>query len=272
VKSPYPYCNATDIMPPAAGQMSKLNGRPLPSLPALAAQLRSDKIAGMAAAAFVKYLNWEPSGPNQGDCWHDSWQPAYQREKSDDRGHIHVSGRSDMVTSALTDGYDLVARTLGDDMPLDNSDKAWLTGTMVPAIVRAMQNMPVRATDRDLETVLSDMFAGEQSPTSLVSTTASTYRQAQLNRIEAALTADAATLAELRTALDALPGAVVAQIGSVPGVNQADLESAVNRATADVLSNVQIPPIPHQTSPRLLNEPGQATDPATAQPAGMATE
>jgi hypothetical protein len=113
--SPYPYCMAMDIMPPAAGAKSDLTGQPLPSLQQLAAQLRADKIAGQPAAGFVKYINWEPAGNNTGPCYHDSWMPGYARISSADRGHIHVSARTDYYLSGASDDYDLVARVMGDE-------------------------------------------------------------------------------------------------------------------------------------------------------------
>jgi hypothetical protein len=113
-KSPYPYCLAMDIMPPAAGQKSKLTGQELPSLQKLAVQLRQDKIAGHPGASWLKYLNWEPEGDG-GPCYHDSWMPSYARRASTDRGHIHASSRSDFATSDAGDDYDLVARVTGDD-------------------------------------------------------------------------------------------------------------------------------------------------------------
>jgi hypothetical protein len=111
-KSPYPYCMAMDIMPPTPGQKSKVTGQPLPSLAKLAGQLRADKMDEVRQAVFVKYINWEPSGSG-GPCYHDMWTPTYTRRSSSDRGHIHVSARSDMATSTVSDGYDLVARVLG---------------------------------------------------------------------------------------------------------------------------------------------------------------
>jgi hypothetical protein len=127
-KSPYPYCMAMDIMPPTSGQKSKITGKALPSLQALAAQLRKDKLAGVDGADFVKYINWEPEGNNTGPCYQDSWRPTYSRKNSTDRGHIHVSARSDVHTSTRSAGYDLVARTLGedDDVALTPEDKAWI--------------------------------------------------------------------------------------------------------------------------------------------------
>jgi hypothetical protein len=114
-KSPYPYCMAMDIMPPSAGQKSKITGKALPSLQVLGAQLVKDRKAGVDGADFVKYINWEPSMNNGGPCFQDSWKPDYARRDSSDRGHIHVSARSDVHLSTKSRGYDLVARTLGED-------------------------------------------------------------------------------------------------------------------------------------------------------------
>lgn len=107
---PYPYCLATDIMPPAPGQTSKLTGRLLPSLAALAARLRQDRIDGHPAAAWIKYMNWTTAA---GDVVHDKWQPDYVRTTSTDAGHIHVSCRTDLYATTAADSYDLVARTEG---------------------------------------------------------------------------------------------------------------------------------------------------------------
>jgi hypothetical protein len=107
-RQPYPYVLACDIMPPPAG-------KGLPSLAQLAAQLFADRQAGVAGALWIKYMNWEPSG-GSGPCFHDSWQPKHARTSSTDRGHIHISGRTDFVTSHAADDYDPIARIRGDDM------------------------------------------------------------------------------------------------------------------------------------------------------------
>jgi hypothetical protein len=106
VPNPYPFVDACDVMPP------KRAG--LPSLAALGVQLRRDKIAGHPGATWLKYMNWEPDGPG-GPCYHDSWQPEYRRQASGDRGHMHLSGRSDFVRYTGADSYDLVARVRGKD-------------------------------------------------------------------------------------------------------------------------------------------------------------
>lgn len=134
-RSPYPYCNAMDVMPPARGQKSNLTGAPLPSLQQLSAQLYEDKQAGHPGTAFLKYMNREPEGNNVGPCYHDSWMPTHSRISSTDRGHIHCSGRSDSVTSNLSDDYDLVARVLGEDMPLTQADADLVANTLVSKVL-----------------------------------------------------------------------------------------------------------------------------------------
>jgi hypothetical protein len=103
-KSAYGVGHAEDWMPPPAGSH-------LPTLAQLGAQIVKDKNAGYPGTESIKYINWTDEN---GDCWQDSWEPDHKRERSSDRGHNHISRRSDMDT-AHTD-YDPVARVLEDDM------------------------------------------------------------------------------------------------------------------------------------------------------------
>ena len=105
--SPRWFGFALDIMPPAKGSG-------LPTLPQLLGQIYRDKQAGHPGLAWLKYMNWEPSGPT-GPCYHDSWQPSHSRRSSGDRGHGHLSGRSDHYLTDTTGGYDPVARFRGED-------------------------------------------------------------------------------------------------------------------------------------------------------------
>lgn len=126
-RQPYPYVLAMDIMPPTAGARSKLDGKPLPSLQQISAQMRADKIANHPGMRWLKYMNWEPERNYGGACWHDSWQPSYSRRSSSDRGHTHMSGRTDYVTSTASNDYDPVARVRGeDDEMLKPDERAWL--------------------------------------------------------------------------------------------------------------------------------------------------
>ncbi len=96
IHTPYGWVTAIDVMPPPAGS-------PLPSLAELGWRIHDDRQAGVAGVAWLKYMNWEPG---DGKCWHESWQPAYVRRSSSDRGHLHLSCRSDMVNSAAAADYD----------------------------------------------------------------------------------------------------------------------------------------------------------------------
>lgn len=87
---PYPYVLALDIMPGGKWSLAKLG-----------AQIFADKMAGRPGTEWIKYMNWTDSS---GDCWHDSWMPGHVRRGSSDRGHIHLSGRTDYVNKPT--GYD----------------------------------------------------------------------------------------------------------------------------------------------------------------------
>jgi hypothetical protein len=106
---PYDYVLACDIMPPPAG-------KGLPDLVALGAQLIADKNAGVAP--WIKYLNWTDG---DGNCWHESWQPNHTRTGSNDRGHLHVSIRTDYATKVVN--YDPVASIRGEDMAFTDEEK-----------------------------------------------------------------------------------------------------------------------------------------------------
>ncbi len=156
--APYPYCLALDIMPPRPGQQSLITGRLLPSLQQLSAQLYQDKQAGHPGAAFVKYMNWEPERDNGGPCYQDSWRPGHARRNSTDRGHTHISSRTDYATSGASDDYDLVARVTGDDMPLNSDDKAWITGEIREQANKGFVDVLGRANRaaRGITTVVED--------------------------------------------------------------------------------------------------------------------
>jgi hypothetical protein len=117
---PYDYVLACDIMPPPSG-------KGLPDLAALGQQLVADKKAGVAP--WIKYLNWTDSA---GKCWHESWQPDHARTGSTDRGHIHVSIRTDYVTKVVN--YDPVANIRGEGMANEPNQVESATNERVLAI------------------------------------------------------------------------------------------------------------------------------------------
>jgi len=120
-KSVYGVGYAIDVMPPAKGARSKIDGLPLPSLQQLGAQMLADRKAGVPGIKWLKYMNWEPERNNGGPCYQDSWKPNYARRTSSDRGHIHMSGLTGYENSTIGAGYDPVTRIRGGD---DMSEEA----------------------------------------------------------------------------------------------------------------------------------------------------
>lgn len=100
---PYPYVLGSDLMPPTKTG--------LPTLAQIGARIVLDKQKGVPGTEFIKYINWTDT---KGNCWHDEWEPTYRRSSSNDRGHIHISARTDWVLKHTS--YDPVAIILGDNM------------------------------------------------------------------------------------------------------------------------------------------------------------
>lgn len=134
---PYPYVAALDIMPPRSGSG-------LPSLQQLGAQIVADRNAGVVGIGWVKYQNWEPDRDNGGRCWQDSWKPGHSRTNSTDRGHIHMSARSDVATSTVGDAYDPVARIRGTITPPQGDTE------MLPFLVKLTGTPTVYLCDKFL--------------------------------------------------------------------------------------------------------------------------
>jgi hypothetical protein len=95
--------HAIDIMP---------DGDIPVTLPKLARQIIADKDAGVPGTKWLKYINWTDEN---GACWQVSWKPTKKIVKSTDKGHIHMSGRSDMDDSSevIDSGWDPVRRAAG---------------------------------------------------------------------------------------------------------------------------------------------------------------
>lgn len=111
--SPRWYGMADDVMP------STKPG--LPNWRDIGDQIYRDRQAGVSGIMWLKYMNRELPGTNT--CVQDRWTPGHSRKASGDRGHIHLSCRSDFHLSSAGDDYDPVARYLaringGDPPPL----------------------------------------------------------------------------------------------------------------------------------------------------------
>lgn len=89
----------------------------------IARQLIRDRDAGVPGVMWIKYLNWTSE---DGTCRQERWMTAgrpLQREtrSSSDRGHIHISGRSDVDDDDRADGYDPIKRLAGLE-PVEEGD------------------------------------------------------------------------------------------------------------------------------------------------------
>jgi hypothetical protein len=67
----------------------------------------ADKDAGLLPG--LKYINWTDV---QGSIWQTSWKPTKATRSNTDKGHLHLSGRSDSRYLRLND-YDPIARLTG---------------------------------------------------------------------------------------------------------------------------------------------------------------
>ena len=135
---------ALDVMPRkgvSAAQANKENAD-------IARQLIRDRDAGYPGVMWIKYLNWtDERGTCQQERWTDSANPLRRTTRSSsDRGHVHISGRSDADDDDRADTYDPIARMKGDDdmalteqvnwgkqflpNPPGSSEGPWLGGTL----------------------------------------------------------------------------------------------------------------------------------------------
>jgi Putative peptidoglycan binding domain len=134
--NPYPWVHACDVMPPRAGSG-------LPGLAALGAQISRDRREGLAAIGWLKYMNWTTAA---GQCIHESWKPNYARRSSGDRGHIHLSARTDRTHAHSN--YDPVARVRGKPAA---PPKAPPPASAVPTYSRALAYVKGQAMPRGVD-------------------------------------------------------------------------------------------------------------------------
>lgn len=108
----------------------------------IARRLIRDRDAGVPAVMWIKYLNWtDENGACRQERWTTAGKPLQRTTKSStDKGHIHVSGRSDADDDPRADGYDPLSATTpspaatGDDVSKQTDDiiAAWMNG--VPSV------------------------------------------------------------------------------------------------------------------------------------------
>lgn len=126
IDSPFGWGFGVDIMPKNGDARS---------LTPLARQIIADKDAGHPALAGLKYINWTDE---QGKVWQTSWKPAKATRPNTDKGHIHLSGRSDSAHWRAL-GYNPIERMNGDDMLLASEEivNAVTNGSTNPGYIPA---------------------------------------------------------------------------------------------------------------------------------------
>lgn len=126
--SPYPVVMAIDIEQALASA---------PGITVLSAQIVADKLANRPGTQWIKYINWTDV---RGDCWEDSWTPNHVRTRSTDRGHTHLSCRTDYATSRVAQDYDPIATLIGDVV----TPKDFLAILKDPAVAFELSALPHR--------------------------------------------------------------------------------------------------------------------------------
>lgn len=112
---PYPYCMAIDFE--AGFGLDYID---------LGTRLVFDKGNGVPGTEPIKYINWTDV---KGNTWDEVWEPTHHRVPSTDRGHVHVSFRTDYVTSHSMASYDPYRDKEANVKLLHNIDDGayWLT-------------------------------------------------------------------------------------------------------------------------------------------------
>lgn len=199
VKSAYPVGHAIDVMPTKG----------VADLAALARRILAGKNADAPGLAALKYMNWTDV---DGSCWHESWQPDHVRRTSTDRGHIHLSMRSDSDTqhatltgAALPTGGTTVTSVWDEDAipaPPDATDRA-INPYWRAKMALADVQLHVRSTDKavvDMKSQVATLVARPVQPT-------------DPGLLVSALVQALADRPEL---VDALATAVAARLGMIP--------------------------------------------------------
>lgn len=107
--APKGIVTALDIMP---------KNNDMHDLANLARALISAKDGGVSAAACIKYINWTDES---GHCYHVKWEPNHTTSSSTDKGHIHLSIRTDFVDSSCCSGWNPLSGTQTPTTPAPSS-------------------------------------------------------------------------------------------------------------------------------------------------------
>jgi hypothetical protein len=225
-RHPYPWVLAIDIMPPRPGQRSRVDDLELPSLQKLGAALFAARQAGQLT--WIKYMNWEPVRDNDlgGPCWHDTWQPGHLRRPSSDRGHIHLSARSDRYTDAHAADYDPVVAARSANIELTT-----VTGDDMADF-----------TAEDAKGIAYTLLHGPAGPTHAV-----------LGNLALAATRIEQTLAGLTAQVKMIGEHVDISAEELAAVERAAREGATAGAGADAIAAAVLAHLPEQLTPEAVD-------------------
>jgi len=136
VSSAFGVAHAIDIMPRNDSKAALVENA------AIARRLINDKNAGHPAVEWIKYLNWTDEA---GNCYHISWTPQKEIRQSSDRGHVHVSGRSDRDNARCLNYDPLVSAA----QPAQKEEEMFVIAKDVPAgkyyISNMVESRPIKA-------------------------------------------------------------------------------------------------------------------------------
>lgn len=203
IASPFGYGHAIDIMP-SAGKMP---------LSQLADRIIAAKRRGAPGAAWIKYLNWTDAA---GVTRHISWQPTEAIRTSTDKGHIHISSRSDYTKSNVVSmsGWNPLADNTSTGgtggMSFTDADEAFLKG--------APWQYNGRGIGENSDTVKRSMLSYQNEILKLVRSTSSNVDDLASGTVIAQ--AFIAALAGNPAIVDALATAVAARIGMIPSARE----------------------------------------------------
>jgi hypothetical protein len=218
---------ALDVMPRADSAAARNENA------AIARQLIRDRDAGVPGAMWIKYINWtDEFGICRQERWTNAAAPLQRATKvSSDRGHIHISGRSDVDDDTRADEYDPIARLQGKEYSVSDS-------ALIDNAERGVTALIAGTDPIQFDYPWNDQ-AAKGFPNPLV------RLEKKVDALLAAAAADetrdravAAAIAAAGGDVDAVP--IIAAIHAVADQVHADVEQLQQRLAAAEAHNVQL--------------------------------
>lgn len=129
--------HAVDIMPPEAAALAK----GAIALPNLARRIIHDRDAKVLGTTWIKYMNWTDEN---GVCRKESWKTTPRTTTpSTDKGHIHLSGRTDTESMSIADWNPIMT-----DIPLTwQQDQAFRVAALIAGLDEISASAPTAGED-----------------------------------------------------------------------------------------------------------------------------